>query len=85
MPKAAAIFAFVLLIIASLSWLTLDPSPLDPSLPQQSLTGQPQETDCDDTTKDVGAAVLAESDEDQDALVNRAILVRGKCPKPATP
>ena len=52
----------VLLLVAVLAWLTAEPDP-DP---------------CADVDRDVGAAVLAD-ENDQDALVNRAILVRGKC------
>ncbi|TXS95822.1 hypothetical protein FV139_08130 [Parahaliea maris] len=42
------------------------------------LTGE-EETACSSTERDVGAAVLADDTGDQDALVNRAIIVRGKC------
>ncbi len=52
----------VLLLVAVLAWLTAEPES-DP---------------CMDVDRDVGAAVLAD-ENDQDALVNRAILVRGKC------
>lgn len=41
-----------------------------------------EEDPCDALQADVGAAVLADEHGDQDALVNRAILVRGEC-KPA--
>ncbi|WP_116364121.1 hypothetical protein [Parahaliea mediterranea] len=34
---------------------------------------------CASPGRDVGAAVLADAEGDQDALVNRAIIVRGNC------
>ncbi len=34
---------------------------------------------CFDSHRDIGAAVLADDEEDQDALVNRAIIVRANC------
>ncbi len=34
---------------------------------------------CFDSQRDIGAAVLADREDDQDALVNRAIIVRGNC------
>ncbi|MEQ9462990.1 MAG: hypothetical protein RJQ10_04985 [Haliea sp.] len=52
----------VLLLVAVLAWLTAEPEPAP----------------CADVDRDVGAAVLAD-ENDQDALVNRAILMRGKC------
>lgn len=58
-----AVFAFVVLLVAVLYWLTLY-EPEDPCATQQG---------------DVGAAVLAEDAGDQDALVNRAIIRRGRC------
>ncbi|MCB1679864.1 MAG: hypothetical protein KDI16_14360 [Halioglobus sp.] len=64
--QPAALFAFVILAIALLAWLTLSDDP-DPCAQQRS---------------DVGAAVLADEGGDQDALVNRAIILRGKCEKP---
>lgn len=42
------------------------------------LTAEPEPDPCTALDRDVGAAVLA-SGEDQEALVNRAILLRGKC------
>ncbi|MCB1675487.1 MAG: hypothetical protein KDI01_04315 [Halioglobus sp.] len=63
---AAGVFAFVILAIALLAWLTL-PGDEDPCAQQRS---------------DVGAAVLADEADDQDALINRAIILRGKCEKP---
>ena len=38
-----------------------------------------EEDPCANPAGDVGAAVLAEGTGDQDALVNRAIIVRGNC------
>jgi hypothetical protein len=58
-----ATFLFVLLLIAVLAWLTLTP-PDDP---------------CVTPRVDIGAAVLADEPTDQDALVNRAIIMRGDC------
>ncbi len=43
-----------------------------------TLTGE-EDVACSSTERDVGAAVLADDNGDQDALVNRAIIVRGKC------
>ena len=40
-----------------------------------------EEDPCSDIQGDVGAAVLADESGDQDALVNRAIIVRSKCEK----
>ncbi len=34
---------------------------------------------CFDLQRDVGAAVLADGDADQEILINRAIIVRGNC------
>lgn len=42
------------------------------------LTGE-EDTACSSAERDIGAAVLADDSGDQDALVNRAIIVRGKC------
>lgn len=66
MLRAAGLFAFVILLIASLAWLTLAPEEdcIDLS------TG---------SSADMGAAVLADEAGDQDALTNRAILKRGDC------
>jgi hypothetical protein len=40
-----------------------------------------EEDPCADIQGDVGAAVLADESGDQDALVNRAIIVRSRCEK----
>lgn len=61
----AATFVFVVFLIAVMAWVTLY-EPEDP---------------CDQTRSDVGAAVLADQPGDQDALVNRAIIMRGDCDK----
>jgi hypothetical protein len=58
-----ATFAFVVFLVWLLAWLTLTPEP-DP---------------CEDPAIDVSAAVIADQEGDQDALVNRAIILRGKC------
>ncbi|TDG13784.1 peptidylprolyl isomerase [Seongchinamella unica] len=42
---------------------------------------QEEEPDCSDLRQDLTAAVLADSAGDQDALTNRAILMRGACGK----
>ncbi len=42
---------------------------------------QEQEPDCSDLRQDMTAAVLADSEGDQDALTNRAIAMRGACAK----
>lgn len=42
---------------------------------------QEEAVDCDDLRQDMTAAVLADSEGDQDALTNRAILMRGACGK----
>jgi hypothetical protein len=44
-----------------------------------------EEDPCANPGGDVGAAVLADDVGDQDALVNRAIIVRGNCEKEKTP
>ena len=67
MLAKAAVFFGVILLISSLAWLTLS-EPEDP---------------CADLNNDIGAAVLADPDGDQDALINRAIILKGKCKKPA--
>ena len=59
----AAGFAFIVFMVAVLAWLTLD-EPEDP---------------CANPQADIGAAVLAEDAGDQEALVNRAIIMRGNC------
>ncbi|MCB1842494.1 MAG: hypothetical protein KDI09_05985 [Halioglobus sp.] len=58
-----AAFAFILGLVALLYWLTLY-EPEDP---------------CKDLQQDVGGAILADEAGDQDALVNRAIILRGRC------
>lgn len=63
----AATFLFVIFLLAALAWLTLAP-PDDP---------------CANLPVDVGAAVLADRPADQDALVNRAIIMRGDCKEDA--
>lgn len=60
----AAIFIAVIGLIWLLYWLTLDTTAEDPCAGQQS---------------DISGAVLADGEGDQDALVNRAIIVKGKC------
>jgi hypothetical protein len=42
---------------------------------------QEEEPDCSDLRQDMTAAILADSEGDQDALTNRAILMRGACGK----
>ena len=64
--KAAA-FIFVVALVSLLYWVTLEEEPLDP---------------CASPQGDISAAVLAGESGDQDALVNRAILVRGECEQP---
>ena len=66
-PLRAATFLFVILLVALLAWLTV-PEAQDP---------------CDSSQTDIGAAVLADDPGDQDALVNRAIIIKGKCEKDA--
>ncbi|WP_243391588.1 fatty acid cis/trans isomerase [Pseudohalioglobus lutimaris] len=44
---------------------------------------QEEEDPCANPQADISAAVLADSEHDSDALANRAILMRGKCPQPA--
>lgn len=61
----AITFAFVVLLIAVLAWLTL-PEAQDP---------------CAEPQSDISAAVLADEPGDQDALANRAIIMQGKCDK----
>ncbi len=64
----AALFVFVIGLIAVLAWLTTSENQQDPCASQQ----------------DVNAAVLAEPNGDQDALVNRAIILRGRCKQKST-
>ena len=54
---------FSLFFIAVLAWLTMEPT-TDP---------------CTESRADIGAAVLADEPGDQEALVNRAIVVKGNC------
>ena len=56
-------FIFVVFMVAVLAWLTLS-EPEDP---------------CANPQADIGAAVLADEAGDQEALVNRAIIMRGNC------
>ena len=60
----AAAFIFVVGLVGLLYWLTLEEETADP---------------CANPQSDISAAVLAEEAGDQDALVNRAIIVRGDC------
>ena len=59
----AALFFFGIILVSALYWLTLD-EPEDP---------------CANPQEDISAAVLADEDGDQDALVNRAIIMKGNC------
>jgi hypothetical protein len=61
----AALFLFAILLVATLAWLTL-PASEDP---------------CAEPQMDISAAVLAGSPDDQEALINRAIIVRENCEK----
>lgn len=38
-----------------------------------------QQDPCDNPQADISAAILADGDENQDGLANRAILMRGAC------
>jgi hypothetical protein len=67
-PLRAAIFLFVIFLVAVLSWLTQPPL----------------EDPCANPQVDVSAAVLADQPGDQDALVNRAIILKGNCEKEST-
>lgn len=58
-----ATFAFVVFIVWLLVWLTTPP----------------EENPCEDPQTDVSAAVIADQGGDQEALVNRAIILRGNC------
>jgi len=63
----AAIFIFIISLIAVLAWLTLV-----------------EETDpCANPQADISGAVLADQAGDQDALVNRAIILKGDCEEKA--
>ncbi|MBN7797680.1 hypothetical protein [Parahaliea mediterranea] len=70
-PLVLSVVAFVAVVTvaAALFWLTYDGGGAD----------QHGADACASTKRDIGAAVLADSEGDQDALVNRAIIVRGKC------
>lgn len=61
----AALFLFAIFVVATLAWLTL-PESEDP---------------CADPQGDISAAVLADTPGDQEALINRAIIVRSNCKK----
>lgn len=65
-PLVLSIVSFIAIVtvLAALAWLT---------------AGEQSDDACADTRRDMGAAVLADGEGDQDALVNRAIIVRGKC------
>ena len=61
------VLIFIAAMIALLAWLT---------------TTDTQQTDpCTNPQEDISASVLADADGDQDALANRAIIMRGKCEK----
>ena len=62
-PLQAATFFFVILLVAVLAWLTV----------------HEEEDPCASAHSDVSAAVLADAPGDQDALVNRAIILKGNC------
>jgi hypothetical protein len=66
--RGLLVFSFVIALVAALYWLTLY-QPEDP---------------CAEGQQDISGAVLAEGEGDQDALVNRAIIRRGHCDRPAT-
>lgn len=72
MLKAAGLFGFVILLVASLAWLTL--------APEQDC----REVDASRST-DMGAAVLADDEGDQSALTNRAMIERRDCEPAAQP
>lgn len=71
-PLVLSVVAFVAVITvaAALFWLTYEGD--------QGANGSDANA-CANTKQDIGAAVLADGEGDQDALVNRAIIVRGKC------
>lgn len=73
-------FATLVVVIVSLYWLTIEPqkselqnnSAADDVCPSSARqTNNPQQS--------VGAAVLADEPGDQEALINRAIIVKAKC------
>jgi hypothetical protein len=61
----SATFLFVIFLVAVLSWLTMTEV----------------EDPCANPQSDVSAAVLADQPGEQDALVNRAIILKGNCEK----
>lgn len=61
-------FLFLVFVIAVLAFITQTQEATDPCAGQQS---------------DISAAVLAQNEGDEDALVNRAIIMRQKCKKEA--
>ncbi len=61
----SATFLFVIFLVAVLSWLTMTEG----------------EDPCANPQSDVSAAVLADQPGEQDALVNRAIILKGNCEK----
>jgi len=61
--KSITSFVMLVLIFTLLYWLTLHEEP-DP---------------CADGQLDVSGAVLADEQGDQDALINRAIIRKGRC------
>ena len=61
----ALTFLFVIFMIAVLAWLTLEEDEDPCANPQPDITG----------------AVLADQPGDQDALINRAIIIKGNCDK----
>jgi len=61
----ALTFLFVIFMIAVLAWLTL----------------QEDEDPCANAQSDISGAVLADQPGDQDALINRAIIIKGNCEK----
>jgi len=63
---ALVAFAAVVALTAVLAWLTRSPSQHDP---------------CADPQQDISGAVLADDPGAQDALVNRAIMMRRLCVK----
>jgi hypothetical protein len=62
---AFGVFVLAVGLVALLAWLTL----------------YEEQDPCADSRADVGGAVLADESGDQEALVNRAIILRGKCEK----
>ncbi|GAB5449849.1 MAG: hypothetical protein Hals2KO_01770 [Halioglobus sp.] len=63
--KKAAVFIFAIGLVVLLYRLTLDESVQDPCAQPQS---------------DISGAVLSD-ERDQDAMVNRAIIMKGRCKK----